>query len=210
MMNESGPRYNCDAEPSRIQALASQLRLTRGDTEFVINIVKHNDPPLEWLKDPKVLHIIKQRKGRWVKVSVSSFIIERGDGVLSSLSTVTHDFFIIIFFIIQEEEDFANFLNHEFCLGLSEVANGTTKRAFLSSKLCCTKMRISKKFKGECYVSVWCFCVCLTANVSLHFVQAKILGKKCSSVKHTSSRRWKPIITSKGTLSWKRNSLDLS
>ncbi len=66
MMNQAGP----NAEPSPIQALASQLRLTRGDTEFVINIVKHNDPPLEWLKDPKVLHIIKQRKGRWVKVSV--------------------------------------------------------------------------------------------------------------------------------------------
>jgi hypothetical protein len=86
MMNEMGPRYKCDAEPSRIQALASQLRLTRGDTELVINIVKHNDPPLEWLKDQKVLHIIKQRKGRWVKASVSSFMVERVDGVLS----VTH------------------------------------------------------------------------------------------------------------------------
>jgi len=69
MMKQSVPRYDRDVEPSPIQALASQLRLTREDTEFVIKIVKHNDPPLEWLNDPKVINIIKQRKGRWVQVS---------------------------------------------------------------------------------------------------------------------------------------------
>ena len=52
-------------------------------------------------------------------------------------------------FCFQEEEDYANFLGHEFWLGLSEIDNGVTKRAYLSSKLTCTKMRISKKFKGE-------------------------------------------------------------
>lgn len=50
---------------------------------------------------------------------------------------------------VQEEEEFANFLNQEFCLGLSEIDNGVTKRAYLSSKLSCPKMRISKKFKGQ-------------------------------------------------------------
>lgn len=50
---------------------------------------------------------------------------------------------------VQEEEDFANFLSDEFCLGLSPIDNGITKRAYLSNKLACTKMRISKKFKGK-------------------------------------------------------------
>ncbi len=52
---------------------------------------------------------------------------------------------------IQEEEDFANFLSEEFLFGVSEIENGVTKRAYLSSKLSCTKMRISKKFKGESF-----------------------------------------------------------
>ena len=85
-----------------------------------------------------------------------------GSGSLSLVQSIDFQLMrmrsIIIFSYTQEEEEFANFLNHEFCLGLSEVANGTTKRAFLSSKLSCTKMRISKKFKGEC----WCVVlVCL-------------------------------------------------
>jgi hypothetical protein len=50
---------------------------------------------------------------------------------------------------VQEEEDYANFLSDEFGLGLARIDNGTTKRAYLSSKLQCTKMRISKKFKGK-------------------------------------------------------------
>eukprot|EP00571_Detonula_confervacea_P008773 CAMPEP_0172321782 /NCGR_PEP_ID=MMETSP1058-20130122/44286_1 /TAXON_ID=83371 /ORGANISM="Detonula confervacea, Strain CCMP 353" /LENGTH=573 /DNA_ID=CAMNT_0013037377 /DNA_START=185 /DNA_END=1906 /DNA_ORIENTATION=- len=50
---------------------------------------------------------------------------------------------------VQEEEEFANFLSQEFCSGLSEIDNGVTKRAYLSSKLSCPKMRISKKFKGQ-------------------------------------------------------------
>lgn len=50
---------------------------------------------------------------------------------------------------VKEEEDYANFLSHEFCIGLSDIENGTTKRSFLSTKLNCTKMRISKKFKGQ-------------------------------------------------------------
>lgn len=65
-------------------------------------------------------------------------------------------------FHLQEEEDYATFLGNEFFLGLSEINEGTTKRAFLSSKLVCTKMRISKKFKGKLFhaaftsTSGWC------------------------------------------------------
>jgi len=50
---------------------------------------------------------------------------------------------------VQEEEDYANFLSHEFFLGVADLENGITKRAYLSGKLTCTKMRISKKFKGK-------------------------------------------------------------
>ena len=59
---------------------------------------------------------------------------------------------LIIFVVIvhvQEEERYADFLGQEFCLGLAEIDNGTTKRVYLSTKLACTKMRISKKFKGK-------------------------------------------------------------
>ena len=50
---------------------------------------------------------------------------------------------------LQEEEDYANFLCKEFYLGVSQIESGMTRRAYLSSKLTCTKMRISKKFKGK-------------------------------------------------------------
>ena len=50
--------------------------------------------------------------------------------------------------ISQEEEDFGNFLSHEFALGVSDLLDGTTRRAYLSDKLVCEKMRISKKYKG--------------------------------------------------------------
>ena len=51
--------------------------------------------------------------------------------------------------VYQEEEEYANFLSREFLLGLANIDDGTTKRSYLSSKLNCTKMRVSKKFKGK-------------------------------------------------------------
>lgn len=56
---------------------------------------------------------------------------------------------------LQEEVDYAKFLNHEFILGLSQINGGVTKRAYLSGKLVCTKMRISKKFKGKPTFPPW-------------------------------------------------------
>ena len=49
---------------------------------------------------------------------------------------------------VKEEEEYANFLSQEFFMGLADIKEGTTKRSYLSNKLNCTKMRISKKFKG--------------------------------------------------------------
>ena len=50
---------------------------------------------------------------------------------------------------VKEEEEYANFLSKEFFMGLADIKEGTTKRSYLSSKLNCTKMRISKKFRGQ-------------------------------------------------------------
>jgi len=49
---------------------------------------------------------------------------------------------------VNQEAVYADFLCQEFDAGISDIAEGTTKRAYLSDSLVCTKMRISKKFKG--------------------------------------------------------------
>jgi hypothetical protein len=51
---------------------------------------------------------------------------------------------------LQEEEDYAKFLIYEFENGLSKgVEHGTTLRAYLSKRLVCAPMRITKKFSGK-------------------------------------------------------------
>ena len=53
-------------------------------------------------------------------------------------------------FSLQEEERFANLLIEEFEKGtLHDCENGCTLRAYLSRKLHCAPMRISKKFAGK-------------------------------------------------------------
>jgi hypothetical protein len=53
----------------------------------------------------------------------------------------------------REEDRYAEFLIQEFELGsLEGCENGCTLRAFLSRKLHCAPMRISKKFAGTFYV----------------------------------------------------------
>ncbi len=50
-----------------------------------------------------------------------------------------------------EEENYANELIHEFEAGtLVDCLDGCTLRAYLSKKLNCAPMRISKKFAGQC------------------------------------------------------------
>lgn len=49
----------------------------------------------------------------------------------------------------SEEEAFAARLIRDFDAGLLQLENGATLRAFLSKKLNCSAMRISKKFAGE-------------------------------------------------------------
>lgn len=62
----------------------------------------------------------------------------------------------------QEEEDYAAYLIHEFEQGtISGCQNGCTLRAFLSKKLHCAPMRISKKYAGECCC---CVCVCVLSE----------------------------------------------
>ena len=53
---------------------------------------------------------------------------------------------------VKEEEGYANFLSKEFSMGLADINEGTTKRSYLSNKLSCTKMRISKKFQGMLFL----------------------------------------------------------
>lgn len=49
----------------------------------------------------------------------------------------------------REEELYAAALIDSFFKGLLEIAEGTTLRAFLSSRLCCNPMRVSKKLASE-------------------------------------------------------------
>lgn len=50
---------------------------------------------------------------------------------------------------VQEEEEYADFLMDEFDAGMSlNVEQGSTLRAYLSRRLFCSPMRISKKFAG--------------------------------------------------------------
>lgn len=56
---------------------------------------------------------------------------------------------------LEEEDNYAGFLVQEFERGIARnVANQTTLRAYLSRKLICSPMRISKKYAGElhCYL----------------------------------------------------------
>lgn len=50
-----------------------------------------------------------------------------------------------------EEEELASKLIYDFEIGnLSDCKEGTTLRWYLSKKLSCAPMRISKKFSGQC------------------------------------------------------------
>jgi len=90
--------------------------------------------------------------------------------------------------LVKEEEEYANFLSKEFFMGLADIKEGTTKRSYLSMKLTCTKMRISKKFKGEVFVpNMYAISTLLTyflsrvLSVSKHTnSQAKIMERRCS------------------------------
>lgn len=56
----------------------------------------------------------------------------------------------ITIFVLQEEEQFANALIEEFEKGsIRDCENGCTLRAYLSKKLHCAPMRISKKYAGK-------------------------------------------------------------
>mmetsp|Transcript_27352 Transcript_27352/g.56724 ORF Transcript_27352/g.56724 Transcript_27352/m.56724 type:complete len:176 (-) Transcript_27352:208-735(-) len=51
---------------------------------------------------------------------------------------------------LPEEEEYAKFLAEEFESGLSsDLEHGSSLRAYLSKKLYCSPMRISKKFSGK-------------------------------------------------------------
>ncbi|CAI5725574.1 unnamed protein product [Peronospora destructor] len=54
----------------------------------------------------------------------------------------------------QDEEVYAAALIDCFFKGLLKIAEGTTLRAFLSSRLCCNPMRISKKLASECIAEI--------------------------------------------------------
>jgi len=50
----------------------------------------------------------------------------------------------------REEEDFARAISTYFCLGMLDLPNGTTLRAYLAYKLNCDPMRVTKKFSHGC------------------------------------------------------------
>ncbi|KAL4100019.1 hypothetical protein PRIC1_007816 [Phytophthora ramorum] len=54
----------------------------------------------------------------------------------------------------HDEEVYAAALIDCFFKGVLDIAEGTTLRAFLSSRLCCNPMRISKKLASECIAEV--------------------------------------------------------
>ncbi|CAH0481279.1 unnamed protein product [Peronospora belbahrii] len=54
----------------------------------------------------------------------------------------------------HDEEVYAAALIDCFLKGVLEIAEGTTLRAFLSSRLCCNPMRISKKLASECIAEI--------------------------------------------------------
>ncbi|KAL4165852.1 hypothetical protein KRP22_014559 [Phytophthora ramorum] len=54
----------------------------------------------------------------------------------------------------HDEEVFASALIDCFFKGVLNIAEGTTLRAFLSSRLCCNPMRISKKLASECIADI--------------------------------------------------------
>lgn len=55
-----------------------------------------------------------------------------------------------------EEEEYADFIVKEFLKGsLPDCEEGCTLRCYLSEKLNCQKMRISKKFAGRCIGKVF-------------------------------------------------------
>ena len=158
----------------QMQELANRYGMTREDMESIVYDIQQKDLSLEWLKQPRVQQIVKHRKGRWVHVSAIMPCF--ASYVLYSPSKCW--FGILLHPILQEEAQFAAFLAKEFCLGMSEIENGTTKRVYLSSKLACTKMRISKKFKGKLFLS-WCSCLPpFMPSFSLWMIQDKILVKK--------------------------------
>ncbi|RLN93387.1 hypothetical protein BBJ28_00018571 [Nothophytophthora sp. Chile5] len=54
----------------------------------------------------------------------------------------------------REEEVYAASLIDCFFKGVLDIAEGTTLRAFLASRLCCNPMRISKKLASECIADI--------------------------------------------------------
>ena len=77
-----------------------------------------------------------------------------------ALFDMTHELFlvqqiysspnIIMFFYLQNEVEYAQFLIEEFDSGFSkDLKTGHTKRSYLSEKLICAPMRVSKKFPGK-------------------------------------------------------------
>jgi hypothetical protein len=74
-----------------------------------------------------------------------------------------------------EEQAYADRLIHDFEAGILPLENGATLRAYLSKKLNCDPMRISKKFAGDKCLGKVCFIVCF--DYSYIFENAHALVK---------------------------------
>lgn len=84
---------------------------------------------------------------------------------------------------IQEEDEYANFLVQEFERGLAkEVAEQTTLRAYLSRKLICAPMRISKKFVGKCHRTVQLCHILYRIQPTTRDNSFFVLGKKVGTI----------------------------
>ncbi|KAL3776974.1 hypothetical protein HJC23_003198 [Cyclotella cryptica] len=84
---------------------------------------------------------------------------------------------------LEEEEDFAKFLVREFEHGIArDVENNSTLRAYLSRKLICTPMRVSKKFVGKKVGTIFYKGNVVLPHVAVISAQTHLeLEKKCLS-----------------------------
>ena len=95
--------------------------------------------------------LLKKRKGKWLPVSVLAILILIGFEWLFCLTFFTSNV------TPKEEEQYASFLIEGFASGLTpNVSKGTSLRTYLSRKLYCSPMRISKKYAGTLALQLSC------------------------------------------------------
>ena len=133
--------------------MSNEVSLIAGRSNYCINKLRELLQLAATASDEKIINIIKEsnsiqamlklRKSRWTKVrrrfDITLFTSDEFDRL-----TWTH------YQYLQHEVEYAHFLIEEFDAGLSHgLKDGHTKRSYLSDRLICAPMRVSKKFPGR-------------------------------------------------------------